>query len=71
VEQLLASVQWEASMRWLRVQGGVEGFVELGTGKVLRGLLRSIDAAAASWNVDDADSLAATLAALSGAGRQA
>jgi [acyl-carrier-protein] S-malonyltransferase len=71
VEQLLASVQWEASMRWLRAQGGVEGFVELGTGKVLRGLLRSIDAAAASWNVDDADSLATTLAALSGAGRQA
>lgn len=64
--QLLASVLWEDSMRWLRAQG-VEGFVELGTGKVLRGLLRTIDAAAQSWNVEDPDSLAATRAALAGA----
>ena len=69
-EQLLASVRWEESMRWLRAHG-VEVFVELGTGKVLRGLLRSIEPAAASWNVEDPDSLTATLAALSGAGRSA
>jgi [acyl-carrier-protein] S-malonyltransferase len=69
-EQLLASVRWEDSMRWLRVEG-VEGFVELGTGKVLRGLLKTIDPAAASWNVEDPDSLAATRAALAGAGRHA
>ena len=68
--QLLASVRWEESMRWLRGQG-VEGFVELGTGKVLRGLLRTIDSAATSWNVEDPDSLAATRAALAGAGRSA
>ncbi len=67
-EQLLASVRWEESMRWLRAQG-VEGFVELGTGKVLRGLLRTIDGAATSWNVEDPDSLAATRSALAGAGR--
>jgi [acyl-carrier-protein] S-malonyltransferase len=64
-EQLLSSVRWEASMRWLRGSGGVEGFVELGTGKVLRGLLRTLDPAASSWNVEDPDSLAATLAVLS------
>lgn len=64
--QLLASVLWEDSMRWLRAQG-VEGFVELGTGKVLRGLLRTIDGTAQSWNVEDPDSLAATRAALAGA----
>lgn len=69
-EQLLASVRWEESMRWLLAQG-VEGFVELGTGKVLRGLLRSIDASAASWNVEDPESLTATRAALAGAGRSA
>ena len=69
-EQLLASVRWEEGMRWLREQG-VEGFVELGTGKVLRGLLRTIDSAATSWNVEDPDSLAATRAALAGAGRSA
>jgi [acyl-carrier-protein] S-malonyltransferase len=68
--QLLASVRWEDSMRFLLAQG-VEGFVELGTGKVLRGLLRSLDATAASWNVEDPESLQATRAALAGAGRSA
>ena len=67
-EQLLASVRWEESMRFLLAQG-VEGFVELGTGKVLRGLLRTLDAKATSWNVEDAESLQATRTALSGAGR--
>ena len=69
--QLLASVRWEDSMRFLLAQGGVEAFVELGTGKVLRGLLRTLDANAASWNVEDPESLQATRAALAGAGRTA
>ena len=69
--QLLASVRWEDSMRFLLAQGGVEGFVELGTGKVLRGLLRTLDAKAPSWNVEDPESLQATRAALAGAGRSA
>jgi [acyl-carrier-protein] S-malonyltransferase len=69
-EQLLASVRWEESMRLLRAEG-VEGFVELGTGKVLRGLLRTIDATATSWNVEDPDSLTATRSALEAAGRTA
>ncbi len=68
--QLLASVRWEDSMRWLLAQG-VEGFVELGTGKVLRGLLRAIEPSATSWNVEDPESLAATRTALSAAGRSA
>jgi len=68
--QLLASVRWEDSMRFLLAQA-VEGFVELGTGKVLRGLLRTLDAKAASWNVEDPESLQATRAALAGAGRSA
>jgi chitinase len=55
-------------MRFLLAQG-VEGFVELGTGKVLRGLLRTLDAQAASWNVEDPESLQATRSALAGAGR--
>ena len=69
-EQLLASVRWEESMRLL-LDRGVEGFVELGTGKVLRGLLRAIEPRAASWNVEDLESLAATRGALAGAGRNA
>jgi [acyl-carrier-protein] S-malonyltransferase len=68
--QLLASVRWEDSMRWLLGEG-VEGFVELGTGKVLRGLLRTLDGKAPSWNVEDPESLQATRAALAGAGRSA
>jgi [acyl-carrier-protein] S-malonyltransferase len=68
--QLLASVRWEDSMRFLLAQG-VEGFVELGTGKVLRGLLRTLDGKAASWNVEDPESLQATRTALAGAGRSA
>lgn len=70
-EQLLAPVRWEESMRSLLGEG-VEGFVELGTGKVLRGLLRTIHREAPSWNVEDPESLQATLAALgSAAGRSA
>jgi [acyl-carrier-protein] S-malonyltransferase len=61
--QLLGAVRWEESMRWLRASG-VDGFVELGTGKVLRGLLRTLDRDAASWNVEDPESLQATLTAL-------
>jgi len=67
--QLLASVRWEDSLRYLLGPGGVDGFVELGTGKVLRGLLRTLEPKAASWNVEDPDSLQATRAALAGAGR--
>jgi len=69
-EQLLSSVRWEESMRLL-LECGIQGFVELGTGKVLRGLLRTIQKEATSWNVEDPDSLQATLAALAPAGRDA
>jgi len=60
--QLLGAVRWEESMRRL-VAEGVDGFVELGTGKVLRGLLKSIAPEAKSANVDDPASLEETLAA--------
>lgn len=70
-EQLLASVRWEESMGAL-VAHGVEGFVELGTGKVLCGLLKSIHGDSPRWNVEDPESLTATLAALgAAAGRSA
>jgi [acyl-carrier-protein] S-malonyltransferase len=62
-DQLLGAVRWEESMR-AALADGAEGFVELGSGKVLRGLLRSIDKAAPSWNVEDPDSLQETLTAL-------
>lgn len=60
--QLLGAVRWEESMRRL-LADGADGFVELGTGKVLRGLLKSIAPEAKSANVDDPASLEDTLAA--------
>lgn len=65
--QLLGAVRWEESMRLL-LERGAGGFVEAGTGKVLRGLLRTIDREARSWNVEDPGSLRETLAALEAAG---
>ena len=61
--QLLGAVRWEDSMRRI-VAGGAQGFVEVGTGTVLRGLLRTLDKSIFSWNVDDPASLQATLAAV-------
>jgi [acyl-carrier-protein] S-malonyltransferase len=61
--QLLSAVRWRQSMRTL-VSLGAEGFVEVGTGRVLRGLLRGVEGAAPAHGVDDPASLAATLAAL-------
>ncbi len=56
--QVLGAVRWEDSMRRLLALGA-EGFLELGTGRVLRGLLKSIDKAAPSWNVEDPATLQA------------
>jgi [acyl-carrier-protein] S-malonyltransferase len=67
--QLLGAVRWEDSMRAL-LEAGATGFVEIGAGRVLCGLLRTIDKQARSWNVDAPDSLEAILTAL-GAGREA
>lgn len=67
-EQLLGSVRWEESMRFL-IDQGAEGFVEIGTGRVLRGLLRTLGSNLPSWNVDDPDTLGATLGAI-GSDRQ-
>jgi len=61
--QLLGAVRWEDSMRTL-LDAGADGFVEIGAGKVLRGLLRTLRKDAPSWNVEDPESLQATLAAL-------
>jgi len=62
-DQLLGAVRWEDSMRRL-LDLGAQGFVEVGTGSVLCGLLRSLDKSIASWNVEDPDSLQKTLGAL-------
>jgi [acyl-carrier-protein] S-malonyltransferase len=45
VEQLTSSVRWSYSVRTM-LELGVDRFLELGTGKVLTGMLKRIDAAA-------------------------
>ena len=64
--QLLGAVRWEDSMRAL-IAARAEGFVEIGAGRVLCGLLRTIDKEQRSWNVDAPESLEATLQALGAA----
>ncbi len=61
--QVLGTVRWEESMRAL-LGLGAEGFVEIGTGRVLRGLLRSIEKAATSWNIEDPATLEADVGEL-------
>ena len=64
--QLLSPVRWEASMAAL-AQLGAEGFVEVGTGRVLRGLLKGVAPEAPRLGVEDPASLTATLSALGAA----
>ena len=64
VEQVTSSVRWEQSMRHLLSQG-FSRFIELGPGKALSGFMRRIEPTAQMLNVADADSLEATVKALS------
>jgi len=64
VEQVTAPVRWTESMESLRNQFHPAHWVEVGPGKVLSGLLRQIDRAQTSLNVEDASSLQTTLSSL-------
>ncbi|HEX7879953.1 MAG TPA: malonyl CoA-acyl carrier protein transacylase, partial [Candidatus Eisenbacteria bacterium] len=59
--QLLGAVRWEESMRWLTANAGMH-MVEIGPGRVLKGLMRSIDRAASVANVEDPEGVAAFMA---------
>ncbi len=63
VEQVTASVRWEACMRYLLSQG-FRSFIELGPGTALSGFMKRIDKGAAMLNVADTASLEATVKAL-------
>jgi [acyl-carrier-protein] S-malonyltransferase len=63
VAQVSGAVRWTQTIQYLRAQG-VERFVEVGPGKVLAGLVKKIDEAAETFNVNDTASLEAALAAL-------
>lgn len=66
VNQLTSSVRWDESVRTM-CRMGVSTFVEVGPGRVLTGLIRRIVPSARTLNVEDTDSLNATLTALQGA----
>jgi [acyl-carrier-protein] S-malonyltransferase len=61
--QVSRPVRWQESVQWMRGKG-VETFIELGPGKVLSGLVRSIDKAARTFNVEDEKSLENAFSAL-------
>jgi [acyl-carrier-protein] S-malonyltransferase len=63
VEQVTASVRWEAGMRFLLAQGFTR-FIELGPGRTLCGFLKRIDRQAQLLNVADVASLEETVRAL-------
>ena len=52
VEQLTSPVRWSDSMRWL-LERGIDGFVEVGPGQVLTGLIKRFDRGARLWSVAD------------------
>ena len=62
-KQIVAPVHWAEGTRIMIAQG-VTQFVELGHGRVLSGMLKRIERSAAATNVQDEESLAATLGVL-------
>jgi len=63
IHQVTGAVRWVDCMQALKGEGA-ELFIEVGPGKVLCGLLKQIDPALKSLNVEDAASLEKTLAEL-------
>jgi len=66
VAQVTGVVRWTESVLWLTGPGGVTNLVELGTGKVLTGLAKRINAEATATAVNspaDIDAFVATLTA--------
>ena len=65
-EQLLKPVLWEQTMRAL-LAAGVRRYVEIGNGRVLRGLVRGVDREAEMFGSEDPDSIETAAQALAGA----
>ena len=54
--QVTGSVRWEQSIKWL-IEHDVDTFIEVGPGKVLRGLLRKINPQARIFSLDAYDNI--------------
>lgn len=61
--QVMSSVRWEQCVRTMLGEG-VDTFVEIGPGKVLSGFIKKIDKSVKVLNVENLESLKATLAGL-------
>lgn len=64
VEQVTGTVRWRESIAWLAGEGAITTFVELGSGKVLTGLLKRIAPTASGVNLGAPEDVAAVRAAL-------
>ncbi|MCF2652875.1 ACP S-malonyltransferase [Anaeromassilibacillus senegalensis] len=62
-KQVSNPVRWQQTVERM-IEAGVDTFVEVGAGKTLCGLIKKTNRAVKIYNVEDADTLAATLAAL-------
>lgn len=56
ISQVYSSVQWEESIQYMIGQG-VDTFIEIGSGKVLTGLVKKIDKSCRVFNIFDSQSL--------------
>ena len=65
VQQITAPVRWDTGVKAMIAQGATR-FIEVGHGRVLAGLMKRIDKTAPISNVQDEESLKATLAELGG-----
>ena len=63
IKQVSASVRWLESIN-LMISNGVDAFIEVGPGRVLKGLMRRIDRSVTAYNVEDIKSLEKLLAKL-------
>ncbi|WP_408956532.1 ACP S-malonyltransferase [Natroniella sp. ANB-PHB2] len=60
IEQISGSVRWQESIQRM-IDAGVDTFIEVGPGRVLKGFMRKIDRSVTALNVQDQRSLEKTL----------
>lgn len=65
VEQMTAPVRWEETLRFL-LEAGCTEFWEIGSGRVLKGLLRSVDRSVSCTSIGTGSSIAEILSASRG-----
>jgi len=63
--QMENPVRWYATIEYMLSQG-VDTFIEIGPGKVLTGMVKKIDKTAKTYNINDAQTMRDTLAAVKG-----